>query len=63
MFKQYISQVLLNAKTMANALLRKATVVSGTEATDVRNMNFVRLFTCTEQINSRCLCFVTDYGY
>lgn len=36
MFKQYIAQVLLNAKTMANALLKKGfTLVSGTEATEV----------------------------
>lgn len=34
MFKQYIAQVLLNAKAMANALLRKSyTLVSGTKAT------------------------------
>lgn len=31
MFKQYIAQVLLNAKSMANALLKKGyTLVSGT---------------------------------
>lgn len=35
MFKQYIAQVLLNAKTMANALLKKGyTLVSGTEGTE-----------------------------
>ena len=34
MFKQYIDQVLLNAKAMANALLKKGyTLVSGTEPT------------------------------
>lgn len=34
MFKQYIAQVLLNAKAMANALLKKGyTLVSGTKAT------------------------------
>lgn len=32
MFKQYIAQVMLNAKAMANALLKKGyTLVSGTE--------------------------------
>lgn len=35
MFKQYIAQVILNAKTMANALLKKGyTLVSGTEAAE-----------------------------
>lgn len=35
MFKQYIAQVMLNAKTMANALLKKGyTLVSGTEGAE-----------------------------
>lgn len=35
MFKQYIAQVLLNTKTMANALLKKGyTLVSGAEGAD-----------------------------
>lgn len=35
MFKQYIAQVLLNAKSMANALLKKGyTLVSGTEGAE-----------------------------
>lgn len=38
MFKQYIDQVMLNAKTMANALLKKGyTLVSGTEGSDHKN--------------------------
>lgn len=38
MFKQYIVQVMLNAKTMADALLKKGyTLVSGTEDKEAFN--------------------------
>lgn len=52
MFKQYIAQVMLNAKAMANALLKKGfTLVSGTGACydfilPAQNSNRLFLYVC-----------------
>lgn len=60
MFKQYIAQVMLNAKTMADALLKKGyTLVSGTEDKDA----FYRFYLYKTHIwNLFFYVFLTDYG-
>ena len=61
MFKQYIAQVMLNAKAMANALLKKGyTLVSGTECF----LCVLFLHKTNKHIKSKLISFFffTDYG-
>lgn len=69
MFKQYITQVMLNAKTMANSLLKKGyTLVSGTEElekthlykTIMRSLLLLPLKECVTQLLVDCLFVLSN---